>query len=229
MSFSLVIRTHSSRGDDASAPFSSMPELFVVAARRSVPHRAHRLSGQWIDPVHGRRSPRSIVLDMDSSVSPTHGEQEGTAYNGRAGDLDIVGDGDAAASAPPCGFRAPRLEARPVRGLQRLLHRAPVVAAVVGDAHAIGEGQSVRRDQVAAAQLDPVEPERRGGDVDQPLDHEHRLGPPGATVDRCRRGVGQRRMAAEVNGRDAVDALHHRQVTAGPDGGALLARRFSVL
>jgi hypothetical protein len=29
---------------------------------------------------------KGIVLDMDSSVSPTHGEQEGTAYNGhRAG------------------------------------------------------------------------------------------------------------------------------------------------
>ena len=40
------------------------------------------LSGQWIDRVLGRRSPRSIVLDMDSSVSPTHGDQEGTAYNG---------------------------------------------------------------------------------------------------------------------------------------------------
>ncbi len=25
--------------------------------------------------------PKAIVLDMDSSVSPTHGEQEGTAYN----------------------------------------------------------------------------------------------------------------------------------------------------
>ena len=34
------------------------------------------LSGQWIDLVHGRRPPRGIVLDMDSSVSPTHGEQE---------------------------------------------------------------------------------------------------------------------------------------------------------
>jgi hypothetical protein len=40
------------------------------------------LSGQWIDSVHGRRAPRAIVLDMDSSVSPTHGDQEGTAYNG---------------------------------------------------------------------------------------------------------------------------------------------------
>jgi hypothetical protein len=31
------------------------------------------LSGQWIDAVDGRRPPRDIVLDMDSSVSPTHG------------------------------------------------------------------------------------------------------------------------------------------------------------
>ncbi|MCR4340600.1 MAG: IS1380 family transposase [Gemmatimonadaceae bacterium] len=40
------------------------------------------LSGRWIDRVHGRRPPNGIVLDMDSSVSPTHGDQEGTAYNG---------------------------------------------------------------------------------------------------------------------------------------------------
>jgi hypothetical protein len=30
----------------------------------------------------GRRSPKDIVLDMDSSVSPTYGDQEGTVYNG---------------------------------------------------------------------------------------------------------------------------------------------------
>jgi hypothetical protein len=29
------------------------------------------LSGQWIDKVYGRRSPKTIVLDMDSSESPT--------------------------------------------------------------------------------------------------------------------------------------------------------------
>ena len=40
------------------------------------------LSGQWIDLVHGRRPPRGIVLDMDSSVSPTHGEQEMSVWNG---------------------------------------------------------------------------------------------------------------------------------------------------
>ena len=43
------------------------------------------LSGAWIDKVHDRRPPKMIILDMDSSVSPTHGEQQGTAYNGRFG------------------------------------------------------------------------------------------------------------------------------------------------
>ncbi len=43
------------------------------------------LSGQWIDRVHARHPPTMIVLDMDSSVSPTHGDQEGTAYNGHFG------------------------------------------------------------------------------------------------------------------------------------------------
>ena len=43
------------------------------------------LSGQWIDRVHERHRPKMVVLDMDSSVSPTHGDQEGTAYNGHFG------------------------------------------------------------------------------------------------------------------------------------------------
>ena len=40
------------------------------------------LSGHWIDRVHTGQPPRTIVLDMDSSVSPTYRDQEGTAYNG---------------------------------------------------------------------------------------------------------------------------------------------------
>jgi hypothetical protein len=40
------------------------------------------LSGKWIDLVHNRRPPRSIVLDIDSSVSPTHGDQEMSVWNG---------------------------------------------------------------------------------------------------------------------------------------------------
>jgi hypothetical protein len=40
------------------------------------------LNGQWIDRFHDRNGLKSIVLDLDSSVSPTHGEQDGTAWNG---------------------------------------------------------------------------------------------------------------------------------------------------
>jgi hypothetical protein len=40
------------------------------------------LVGEWVDRVHQRKLLRHIILDMDSSVSPTHGNQEGSAYNG---------------------------------------------------------------------------------------------------------------------------------------------------
>ena len=40
------------------------------------------LAGEWIDRVRQRKSLKQIILDMDSSVSPTYGNQEGTAYNG---------------------------------------------------------------------------------------------------------------------------------------------------
>jgi hypothetical protein len=43
------------------------------------------LSGRWIDAAHAQRPTKVVVLDMDSSVSPTFGEQEGTAYNGHFG------------------------------------------------------------------------------------------------------------------------------------------------
>ena len=43
------------------------------------------MNGVWIDRVHDRHPPTKIILDMDSSVSPTHGDQEGTAYNGQFG------------------------------------------------------------------------------------------------------------------------------------------------
>jgi hypothetical protein len=39
------------------------------------------LSGKWIDRVRERKPARDLKLDLDSSVSETHGAQEGTAYN----------------------------------------------------------------------------------------------------------------------------------------------------
>jgi hypothetical protein len=40
---------------------------------------------QWVDKVHQRKRIKEIILDMDSSDSPTFGRQEGSAYNGHFG------------------------------------------------------------------------------------------------------------------------------------------------
>ena len=56
-------------------------ETAVLAANENLAALAD-LSGQWIDRVHARHPCKAIVLDMDSSVSPPHGDQEGAAYTG---------------------------------------------------------------------------------------------------------------------------------------------------
>ncbi len=40
------------------------------------------LSGTWIDSVHECAPLDKLILDLDSSVSETHGQQQGSAYNG---------------------------------------------------------------------------------------------------------------------------------------------------
>jgi len=40
------------------------------------------MPGRWVDRIRQRRPIRKLILDMDSSVSETYGDQEGTAYNG---------------------------------------------------------------------------------------------------------------------------------------------------
>ncbi len=44
------------------------------------------LPGRWVDRVHRHAPLGQIVLDMDSSGSPTYGNQEGAAYNGHLGE-----------------------------------------------------------------------------------------------------------------------------------------------
>ncbi len=39
------------------------------------------LSGAWIDRVHERKPPDGLILDLDSSESPTFGQQESAAWN----------------------------------------------------------------------------------------------------------------------------------------------------
>ena len=43
------------------------------------------MPGQWVDQIRQRRPIRKLILDMDSSVSETYGQQEGSAYNGHFG------------------------------------------------------------------------------------------------------------------------------------------------
>jgi len=40
------------------------------------------LCGRWVAEANRRSKTRELILDMDSSQSPTHGQQEGSAYNG---------------------------------------------------------------------------------------------------------------------------------------------------
>jgi hypothetical protein len=53
--------------------------------RQSVFGRLAGLNGAWIDRVQARRRSPTLILDIDSSESPVHGDQEGAAYNGYFG------------------------------------------------------------------------------------------------------------------------------------------------
>jgi hypothetical protein len=43
------------------------------------------INGRWVQRAVDKTTFRSIILDMDSSVSPVHGDQQGSAYNGHFG------------------------------------------------------------------------------------------------------------------------------------------------
>src|SRR6056297_1651566 len=72
------------RAVDTQAASSSQMGRFETETLALAENRAALadLNGQWIDRFHDRNGLKYIVLDMDSSVSPTHGDQEGTAWNG---------------------------------------------------------------------------------------------------------------------------------------------------
>jgi len=43
------------------------------------------INGRWVHRAINKTSYRRIILDMDSSESPVHGDQQGSAYNGHFG------------------------------------------------------------------------------------------------------------------------------------------------
>jgi len=79
-----IVGGKASHGCAASPSQMGRFETKWLAAGRNLSVLAD-LSGQWIDEIHARRPPRGILLDMDSSVSPTHGEQEMSTWNGHYG------------------------------------------------------------------------------------------------------------------------------------------------
>ncbi|MGA3340598.1 MAG: IS1380 family transposase [Methylocella sp.] len=76
-----IVDNKAASGCAASASQMGRFETKWLAAEKNLSALAD-LSGQWIERVHDRRPPRGILLDMDSSVSPTHGEQENSVWNG---------------------------------------------------------------------------------------------------------------------------------------------------
>jgi hypothetical protein len=71
-------------GQAASTSQMARFETDILASARNLAALAD-LPGQWVDAMHEAQPPEWITLDMDSSVSPTHGDQEGTAWNGHFG------------------------------------------------------------------------------------------------------------------------------------------------
>lgn len=72
------------RAVDAQAASASQMGRFETETLAAAENREALadLNGQWIDRFHDRNGLKYIVLDMDSSVSPTYGDQEGSAWNG---------------------------------------------------------------------------------------------------------------------------------------------------
>mgnify|MGYP000931804865 FL=1 len=82
-----TIRHVVGRGQDRPAASTSQMGRFETEVLTQPENLAALagLSGRWIDAVHQRKAIREIILDMDSSVSETYGDQEGSAYNGHFG------------------------------------------------------------------------------------------------------------------------------------------------
>ena len=72
------------RAKDATAASTSEMARFeteTLSTKENLKHLMD-LPGKWIDNAHRHRTLTKLILDMDSSVSETYGQQEGTAYNG---------------------------------------------------------------------------------------------------------------------------------------------------
>ena len=70
----------------ASASAMSRFETGVLTQDGNVEGLA-RLNAKWVDGAISHTAHRRVILDMDSSESPVHGERDGASYNGHFGSM----------------------------------------------------------------------------------------------------------------------------------------------
>ncbi len=76
-----VVGGRAKEREAASTSEMSRFETEMLSSRKNLTALMN-LSGTWIDSVHECAPLDKLILDLDSSVSETHGEQQGSAYNG---------------------------------------------------------------------------------------------------------------------------------------------------
>ena len=81
-----VVGGRAAQADKEAASASGVGrfETEILSTRRNLTALMN-LSGEWIDKVHRCKPLTQLILDLDSSVSESYGEQEGSAYNGHFG------------------------------------------------------------------------------------------------------------------------------------------------
>jgi len=79
-----IVGERAKKGVAASTSEMSRLETEILATDDNLENLSN-VCGRWVDQVAERLPRKQVVLDMDSSESPTHGQQEGSAYNGHFG------------------------------------------------------------------------------------------------------------------------------------------------
>ena len=77
------------RGPERQAASTNTMSRFEteVLTQEHNPEGLARMNAQWVDGAMAHTPHRRVILDMDSSESLVHGEQEGAAYNGHFGSV----------------------------------------------------------------------------------------------------------------------------------------------
>ncbi|NIO49779.1 MAG: IS1380 family transposase [Candidatus Aminicenantes bacterium] len=82
LSFDLVMRAVTGKKKNAAGINTiGRLETEILIVRENIDSLSE-INGRWVERAMEKTAHHRIVLDMDSSESPVHGEQEGSAYNG---------------------------------------------------------------------------------------------------------------------------------------------------